>query len=511
MSGKTLKLRILDLCEAIAADIKTLFNVTTKLDNDFKIILEDENRLQITDYYSYDFRTKANYIKEGFNSIRVYHDNIARIGFFDVLKQSNNIRDNILVFKLNHNNGGVVKFKSLIMTKKSIIYSFNPIKNQLVEPLKVFKEDEWLYNVPYGISEIAVTFHEKDLSVTEIDYYSFTIGNIPYTFQIMLTNQPVPKIFMTGQGRQAVPDYGKIASFENYNLIRNSTGAHPSANFSKFVYEPQDFGSGHFVLDKPNMDVQLDDYYKYYQTGTYVVNFNVYCTNPNASHYSYFAPYDKDGIPIYAHEVVDTKVNETINAAESTTKKLVINGAKQETINLLKSYAKTPFAIIVPGKRFELSPGGIKLTNKYASGPIISPGISRAVILPSLTQNTNVKITINEVTRDITLEFLGSIEINKHVLSLINNNSEFISFAARTGTYLYFSLINTKIPTNPTTYVKSINAANPTGSSNPDNNVFNKAFKHAAYFKIGFVANANLINGEASKFVIQNYHLQYTG
>ena len=505
MSGKTLKQRILDLCEAIAADIKSLFKITAKLDNDFKIILEDENRLQITDYYSYDFKTKDNYIKEGFNSIRVYQDNIARIGFFDTLKQSNNIRDNILIFKLNHNNGGVIKFKSSILMKKSIIYAFDPIKKQLVEPLKVFKEDEWLYIVPYGTSEIAVTFHEKDLSATEVDYYSFTIGNIPYTFQIMLTNQRVPNIFMSG--KRSIPDHGKIASFENANLVRNSTGAHPSANFSKFVYEPIDFGSGQFVLDKPNMDVQLDDYYKYYQNGTYNISFTVYCTNPNAYHYSYFAAHDKDGIPIYAHEIVDTKINETINTAKSTTKKLVIRGAKQETIKLLKSFTNTTFAIIVPGKRFELTPDGIKLTNTYASGSIISPGLSRAVILSALRPNTHVKITINEVTRDITLEFLGTTEINKHVLNLINNNSEFISFAVHTATYLYVGLINSKIPTTSTTYYATVNAINPTGSSYPATNVFNKIFSHAAYVKIGFLANR--INGEASKLVIQNYHLGY--
>lgn len=506
MSGKTLTQRILDLCEAIAADIKSLFKITTKLDNDFKIILEDENRLQITDYYSYDFKTKDNYIKEGFNSIRVYHDNIARIGFFDTLNQSNNIRDNILIFKLNHNDGGVIKFKSLILMKKSIIYTFDPIKKQLVEPLKVFKEDEWLYNVPYGTSEIAVAFHEKNLSSTEVDSYSFTIGNIPYTFQIMLTNQQVPKIFMSSN--LSIPDYGKIASFENANLVRNSTGAHPSANFSKFVYEPIDFGSGQFVLDKLNMDVQLDDYYKYYQNGVYNVSFTVYCTNPNAYHYALFSPYDKDGIPIYAHEIVDTKINETINTTQSTTKKLVISGAKQETINLLKSFTTTAFAIIVPGKRFELTPDGIKLTNTYASGSIISPGISRAVIMPYLVANNHVKITINDVTRDITLEFRGTTEINKHILNLIKNNSEFISFAARNSTYLYLGLINSKVPTTSTTYYATINSSNPSGSSTPDTNVFNKIFSHAAYFKIGFLAN-RATSGAASKFVVQNYQLGY--
>lgn len=508
MSGKTLTQRILDLCEAIAADIKSLFKITTKLDNDFKIILEDENRLQITEYYSYDFATRDNFIKEGFKSIRVYRDNIARIGFFDNLKQSNNIRDNILIFKLNHNDGGVIKFKSHIMTKKSIIYAFDPITKQLVEPLKVFKEDEWLYNVPYGTSEIAVTFHEKNLSLTEVDCYSFTIGNIPYTFQIMLTNQRVPNIFT--RDNRSIPDYGKIASFENANLVRNSTGAHPSANFSKFVYEPIDFGSGQFVLDKPNMDVQLDDYYKYYQNGVYNVSFTVYCTNPNAYHYSYFAPYDKDGIPIYAHEIVDTKINETINTAQSTTKKLVILGAKQETIDLLKSITKNlkSFAIIVPGKRFELTPDGIKLTNTYASsGSIISPGLSRAAIIPYAVPNSHVKITINEVTRDITLEFLGSTEINKHVLNLIKNNSEFISFATRASRYLYFSLQYSKVPTTPTTYYATINASTPAGSSNPDSDVVNKIFSHAAYFKIGFITN--FTNAGAYKFVVQNYQLGY--
>ena len=503
MTTKTLVQRIHDLCVAIGNDLKSIKTAVDKntavnddQDKNIKVILEDPDRVKITDFYHYDTAKQESYLASGMTSLRLYHDKVYRLYFQDetVAQRSQPKNTTAIIFKLNHNNGGVIQLHSEIANKiagattsRSLrYYPCTVAKDKTLTPIPVFNAEKHLYFIPIGESEFAIAF-ENYINRYDYDFRAVDFILNGQNYEIYLSKHNLPYQF--SKTNQPKPDYGIIQSLDNSNLIRNSVGNLGKENFSQFNTNPINFGRAEFYTRDSWAVKPLDDYY-YWDKNAKSYDIQMTLSQTHSAYtktYAYIVPYDPDGLRMYAHTI--TERSEDILLPESTPTRLVISDEYGSgLVNYFKTIGNTKFALIIPGCRFiEEKTGKLNITDRHLCGAQFHPQVSQAIIAKDLVQGQHVKYTIVDDTT-VTIELLNGLSIPEPILELMQYG---FSVTKHDTAYCYYlpEVRNTSVPEPPTTYNASISTIYPYPNNDP-NYVFNKIFKnYAHYFKIGFLIN----------------------
>ena len=504
----TLIQRIRDLCAAIGKDLKTLKTAVDKntavnnaQDKNIKVSLEDPDRVKIVDFYHYDIKSKDSFLASGMTSLRLYHDKVYRLYFHDYTVSSANGMPNstVLVFKLNHTNGGVIQLgqkPGTIPKHNTLNYypcTISKDKKTLTK-IPVFNQAKNLYFIPSNEPEFAISFENRGDSHKEFKAIEFFLNDQKY--EVFLSKHRLPYQF--SRINQPTPDFGIVQSLDNANLIRNSVGTHlGKENFSQFNTNPINFGRAEFYTRDAWANKQLDDYYYWDKNAkTYTIQMTLSQSfSEYTKTYAYIAPYDPDGLPIHAHACTEREPD--VLLPESTPTRLVISDTKGSgLINYFNSINDDrEFAFVIGGGRFIEENGELKVTDTHLCGAKINRQLSQAVIATGLMlagpggsyEGYNGLYTIDSSKNQVIIEFLNGFSIPEPILKLMQHGFS-ITRHADANCYYLPKLLNSSIPETPTPYDATISTVNPSAP-----NAFNQAnrvFKnYAHYFKVGFLVN----------------------
>ena len=518
----TLIQRIRDLCVAIGNDLKTLKTAVVKntavnddQDKNIKVILEDPDRVKIVDFYHYDIMSEDSFLASGMTSLRLYHDKVYRLYFHDGTVSSQHATENstVLVFKLNHNKGGVIQLgqkPGTILKHHTLNYYPCTISDdkQTITKIPVFNQAENLYFIPSRETEFAISFENLGESHKEFRAIEFFLNDQKY--EVFLSKHRLPYQFSNQNPRK--PDFGIVQSLDNANanLIRNSVGNLGKENFSQFNTNPINFGRAEFYTREPWTDAQLDDYYYWDKSAksynirmTLSQSFSKYTTA-----YAYIMPYDADGLPIYAHAITDREPD--VLLPESTPTRLVISDTRGSGLinyfnNVVSDNSHKRFALVIGGGRFIEENGELKITDTHLCGAKINRQLSQALIATHLNlvpewasyEGVDIMYTIDSSKNQVIIEFFNGLSIPEPFLKLMEYG---FSVTQHDDNHYYLpNIFNTAIPEKPTSYNTTISTVGPypnTSTSNASIQV-NRIFKnYAHYFKIGFLVNR--FNGEVT-------------
>ena len=530
----TLIQRIRALCVAIGNDLKTLKMAVDKntavnadQDKNIKVILEDPDRVKIVDFYHYDTMIDESFLASGMTSLRLYHDKVYRLYFHDASVSSRHGTQNstVLVFKLNHNNGGVIHLGQKPATSlRHNTLNYYPCTisddKQTLTKIPVFNQEKNLYFIPVGRSEFAISFENHGESHKEFRAIEFFLNDQKY--EVFLSKHRLPHQF--GKFNQPRPDFGIIQSFDNAtNLIR--MGNLGKENFSQFDTNPINFGQAEFYTRDPWANKQLDDYYYWDKTAkSYTIQMSLSQSFSEYNRaYAYIMPCDPDGLPIHAHTI--TEREPFVLLPESTPTRLVISDTNGSgLINYFDSidpYDYNQYALIIGGARFIEENGELKITDTHLCGAKINRRLSQAVIAKGLRMLRKVPdwegagddatYTIDYSKNQVIIELRDDLWIPEPILKLMERGFSITQHDA--SFYFFPEIYNTVIPETPTSYNTvsgvvalgshipetptsyniTISTVNPYPNNNAATNGFskvNRVFKnYAHYFKIGFIVN----------------------
>ena len=506
----TLIQRIRDLCAAIGNDLKTLKTAVDKntavnnaQDKNIKVSLEDPDRVKIVDFYHYDITSKESFLASGMTSLRLYHDKVYRLYFHDYTVSSAQGMKNstVLVFKLNHNNGGVIQLgqkPGTIPKHNTLNYypcTISKDKKTLTK-IPVFDQAKNLYFIPSNESEFAISFENRVNSHKEFKAIEFFLNDQKY--EVFLSKHKLPYQF--SRINQPTPDFGIIQSLDNANLIRNSVGNLGKENFSQFNTNPINFGRAEFYTRDAWADKQLDDYY-YWDKNAKTYNIQMTLSQSFSEYtkaYAYIAPYDPDGLPIYAHACTEREPD--VLLPESTPTRLVISDKNGSgLINYFNSISDDYYySFVIGGARFIEENGELKVTDTHLCGAKINRQLSQAVIATNLWlanadnplyggESTTYKIDSSK--NQVIIEFLNGFSIPEPMLKLMQRGFSITRHADANCFYLP-EMINSGIPETPTPYNATISTVKPSVPNAFNQAQANRIFKnYAHYFKVGFLVN----------------------
>ena len=511
----TLIQRIRDLCAAIGNDLKTLKTAVDKntavnnaQDKNIKVSLEDPDRVKIVDFYHYDITTRQSFLASGMTSLRLYHDKVYRLYFHDyTVSSAHGIKNNtVLVFKLNHNNGGVIQLGQKPGTiPKHNTLNYYPCTisedKQTLTKIPVFNQAKNLYFIPSNESEFAISFENRGNSHKEFKAIEFFLNDQKY--EVFLSKHMLPYQF--SRINQPKPDFGIIQSLDNANanLIRNSVGNLGKENFSQFNTNPINFGRAEFYTRDAWADKRLDDYYYWDKNAkTYTIQMTLSQSySEYAKAYAYIAPYDPDGLPIHAHACTEREPD--VLLPESTPTRLVIsdkNGSGLinffNSINDNYDYYYSKFAFVIGGGRFIEENGELKVTDTHLCGAKINRQLSQAVIAANLwlipaweaSEYDNITYTIDSSKNQVIIECFNGFSIPEPMLKLMQHGFSITRHADANCFYLP-EMLNSSIPETPTLYDATISTVNPSAPNADNQAQVNRVFNYAHYFKVGFLVN----------------------
>ena len=507
----TLIQRIRDLCAAIGNDLKTLKTAVDKnttvnnaQDKNIQVSLEDPDRLKIVDFYHYDIMSEDSFLASGMTSLRLYHDKVYRLYFHDyTVSSAHGIQNStVLVFKLNHNNGGVIQLgqkPGTIPKHNTLNYypcTISKDKKRTLTKIPVFNQAKNLYFIPSNEPEFAISFENRGNSHKEFKAIEFFLNDQKY--EVFLSKHRLPYQF--SRINKPTPDFGIVQSLDNANLIRNSVGNLGKENFSQFNTNPINFGRAEFYTRDAWANKQLDDYYYWDKNAkTYTIQMTLSQSfSEYTKAYAYIAPYDPDGLPIHAHACTEREPD--VLLPESTPTRLVISDTNGSgLINYFNRrvndvYYYRQFAFVIGGGRFIEENGELKVTDTHLCGAKINRQLSQAVIATGLwltgpvgsNEGYNGMYTIDSSKNQVIIEFLNGFSIPEPILKLMQHG---FSITRHLGAIFYLpEMFNSVIPETPTPYDATISTVNPSAP-----NAFNQAnrvFKnYAHYFKVGFLVN----------------------
>ena len=509
----TLIQRIRDLCAAIGNDLKTLKTAVDKntavnnaQDKDIKVSLEDPDRVKIVDFYHYDITTRQSFLASGMTSLRLYHDKVYRLYFHDSTVSSANGMKNstVLVFKLNHSNGGVIQLgqkPGTIPKHNTLNYypcTISADKRTLTK-IPVFNQAKNLYFIPSNESEFAISFENRGNSHKEFKAIEFFLNDQKY--EVFLSKHMLPYQF--SMWNHPKPDFSIIqSSLDNANLIRNSVGNLGKENFSQFNTNPINFGRAEFYTRDAWADKQLDDYYYWDKNAkTYTIQMTLSQSfSEYTKAYAYIAPYDPDGLPIHAHACTEREPD--VLLPESTPTRLVISDKNGSgLINFFNSvnndFYYSPFAFVIGGGRFIEENGELKVTDTHLCGAKINRQLSQAVIAANLwlipewaaSEYDQTTYTIDSSKNQVIIKCSDGFSIPEHFLKLMQHGFS-ITRHADANCFYFPKMLNSDIPETPTPYNATISTVNPSPLPPDDFNQANRVFKNCAhYFKVGFLVN----------------------
>ena len=533
----TLIQRVRDLCVAIGVDLKTIKTAVDKntavnnnQDKTIKTILEDPDRVKIVDFYHYDTMSAESFLASGMTSLRLYHDKVYRLYFHDPTVSSRDGIQNstVLVFKLNHNKGGVIQLgqkPGTILKHNTLNYYPCTISDdkQTITKIPVFNQEENLYFIPSRESEFAISFENRGETHKEFKAIEFFLNDQKY--EVFLSKHRLPHQFAK-YFNQPKPDFGIIqSSFDNVNanLIRNSVGNLGKENFSQFDTNPINFGQAEFYTRDSWTNKQLDDYYYWDKTAkTYTIqmtlsqSFSEYTTA-----YAYIMPCDPDGLPIYAHTI--TEREPFVLLPESTPTRLVISDTNGSGLisyfDSIDPYDYNQYALIIGGARFIEENGELKITDTHLCGAKINRRLSQAVIAKSLRMvpdwagagGDDATYTIDYSKNQVIIELRDDLCIPEPILKLMErgfsitqHDASFYFFPeiyntvipetpASYNTVAGMLALGSHIPETPTSYNITISTAGPYPNTSAATNAYSKVNRvfqnYAHYFKIGFLVN----------------------
>ena len=482
-----------------AVDKNTAVNNTQ--DKDIKLSLEDPDRVKIVDFYHYDITSEDSFLASGMTSLRLYHDKVYRLYFHDyTVSSAHGIQNStVLVFKLNHNNGGVIQLGQKPGTiPKHNTLNYYPCTiskdKQTITKIPFFNQaTKNLYFIPSNESEFAISFENRGNSHKEFKAIEFFLNDQKY--EVFLSKHRLPYQF--SRINQPTPDFGIIQSLDNANLIRNSVGNLGKENFSQFNTNPINFGRAEFYTRDAWADKQLDDYYYWDKNAkTYTIQMTLSQSfSEYTKAYAYIAPYDPDGLPIHAHACTEREPD--VLLPESTPTRLVISDTNGSSglINYFKSVSDDYYySFVIGGGRFIEENGELKVTDTHLCGAKINRQLSQAVIATNLSLTPDwasyegsTKYTIDSSKNQVIIEFLNGFSIPEPMLKLMQHGFSITRQAGANCFYLP-EMLNSSIPETPTLYNATISTVNPSAPNafNQSNRIFKN---YAHYFKVGFLVN----------------------
>ena len=507
----TLIQRIHDLCVAIGNDLKTLKTAVDKntavngdQDKNIKVSLEDPDRVKIVDFYHYDTMSEDSFLASGMTSLRLYHDKVYRLYFHDYSVSSRHATKNntVLVFKLNHNKGGVIQLgqkPGTILKHNTLNYYPCTISEdkQTITKIPVFNQEENLYFIPNRHSEFAISFENRGESHKEFRAIEFFLNDQKY--EVFLSKYRLPHQF--SNFNQPKPDFGIIQSFDKTNFIR--MGNLGKENFSQFDTNPINFGQAEFYTRDPwGANKQLDDYYYWDKTAkTYTIQMTLSQSfTEYTKTYAYIMPCDPDGLPIYAHTI--TEREPFVLLPESTPTRLVISDTNGSGLisyfDSIDPYDYNQYALIIGGARFIEENGELKITDTHLCGAKIDRRLSQAVIAKGLRMvpdwagaGDDATYTVDYSKNQVIIELRDDLWIPEPILKLMERGFSITQHGA--SFYFFPEIRNTAIPETPTSYNITISTVNPYPNNNAATNAYSKVNRvfqnYAHYFKIGFLVN----------------------
>ena len=527
----TLIQRIHDLCVAIGNDLKTLKTAVDKntavngdQDKNIKVSLEDPDRVKIVDFYHYDTMSEDSFLASGMTSLRLYHDKVYRLYFHDYSVSSRHATKNntVLVFKLNHNKGGVIQLgqkPGTILKHNTLNYYPCTISEdkQTITKIPVFNQEENLYFIPNRHSEFAISFENRGESHKEFRAIEFFLNDQKY--EVFLSKYRLPHQF--SNFNQPKPDFGIIQSFDKTNFIR--MGNLGKENFSQFDTNPINFGQAEFYTRDPwGANKQLDDYYYWDKTAkTYTIQMTLSQSfTEYTKTYAYIMPCDPDGLPIYAHTI--TEREPFVLLPESTPTRLVISDTNGSGLisyfDSIDPYDYNQYALIIGGARFIEENGELKITDTHLCGAKIDRRLSQAVIAKGLRMvpdwagaGDDATYTVDYSKNQVIIELRDDLWIPEPILKLMERGFSITQHDA--SFYFFPEIYNTVIPETPTSYNTvsgmlalgshipetptsyniTISTVNPYPNNNAATNAYSKVNRvfqnYAHYFKIGFLVN----------------------
>ena len=504
----TLIQRIHALCVAIGNDLKTLKTAVDKntavngdQDKNIKVSLEDPDRVKIVDFYHYDIMSEESFLASGMTSLRLYHDKVYRLYFRDyTVSSAHGIQNStVLVFKLNHNSGGVIQLgqkPGTIPKHNTLNYYPCTISDdkQTLTKIPVFNQEENLYFIPNRHSEFAISFENRGESHKEFKAIEFFLNDQKY--EVFLSKYRLPHQF--SNFNYPKPDFGIVQSLDNANLIRNSVGNLGNENFSQFNTNPINFGRAEFYTRDAWADKQLDDYY-YWDKKAKSYNIQMTLSQSFSEYtkaYAYIAPYDPDGLPIYAHTI--TEREPFVLLPESTPTRLVISDTNGSGLisyfDSIDPYDYNQYALIIGGARFIEENGELKITDTHLCGAKINRQLSQAVIAKGLRMvpdwagaGDDATYTVDYSKNQVIIELRDDLWIPEPILKLMQHGFSITRHGGANCFYLP-EMLNSGIPETPTPYDATISTVNPSAPNalNEANRIFKN---YAHYFKIGFLVN----------------------
>lgn len=533
----TLIQRIHDLCVAIGNDLKTLKTAVDKntavngdQDKNIKVSLEDPDRVKIVDFYHYDTMADESFLTSGMTSLRLYHDKVYRLYFHDYSVSSRHATKNntVLVFKLNHNKGGVIQLgqkPGTILKHNTLNYYPCTISEdkQTITKIPVFNQEENLYFIPNRHSEFAISFENRGESHKEFRAIEFFLNDQKY--EVFLSKYRLPHQF--SNFNQPKPDFGIIQSFDKTNFIR--MGNLGKENFSQFDTNPINFGQAEFYTRDPwGANKQLDDYYYWDKTAkTYTIQMTLSQSfTEYTKTYAYIMPCDPDGLPIYAHTI--TEREPFVLLPESTPTRLVISDTNGSGLisyfDSIDPYDYNQYALIIGGARFIEENGELKITDTHLCGAKIDRRLSQAVIAKGLRMvpdwagaGDDATYTVDYSKNQVIIELRDDLWIPEPILKLMERGFSITQHDA--SFYFFPEIYNTVIPETPTSYNTvsgmlalgshipetptsyniTISTVNPYPNNNAATNAYSKVNRvfqnYAHYFKIGFLVNRFSFSG----------------
>ena len=512
----TLIQRIRDLCAAIGNDLKTLKTAVDKntavnnaQDKDIKLSLEDPDRVKIVDFYHYDIMSEDSFLASGMTSLRLYHDKVYRLYFHDYTTASAHGIQNstVLVFKLNHNSGGVIQLGQKPGTiPKHNTLNYYPCTisedRQTITKIPVFNQAKNLYFIPSNESEFAISFENRGNSHKEFKAIEFFLNDQKY--EVFLSKHKLPYQF--SRTNQPTPDFSIIQSLDNANLIRNSVGNLGKENFSQFNTNPINFGRAEFYTRDAWADKQLDDYYYWDKNAkTYTIQMTLSQSfSEYTKAYAYIAPYDPDGLPIHAHACTEREPD--VLLPESTPTRLVISDTNDSGLidffhSINDDYYYRQFAFVIGGGRFIEENGELKVTDTHLCGAKINRQLSQAVIATNLwltpwwepNDYASTMYTLDYSNNQVIIECLNGFSIPEHMLKLMQHGFS-ITRHGVANCFYFPEMLDSNIPETPTPYDATISTVNPSAPNafiyDVDFNQADRVFKnYAHYFKVGFLVN----------------------
>ena len=527
----TLIQRIHDLCVAIGNDLKTLKTAVDKntavngdQDKNIKVSLEDPDRVKIVDFYHYDTMSEDSFLASGMTSLRLYHDKVYRLYFHDYSVSSRHATKNntVLVFKLNHNKGGVIQLgqkPGTILKHNTLNYYPCTISEdkQTITKIPVFNQEENLYFIPNRHSDFAISFENRGESHKEFRAIEFFLNDQKY--EVFLSKYRLPHQF--SNFNQPKPDFGIIQSFDKTNFIR--MGNLGKENFSQFDTNPINFGQAEFYTRDPwGANKQLDDYYYWDKTAkTYTIQMTLSQSfTEYTKTYAYIMPCDPDGLPIYAHTI--TEREPFVLLPESTPTRLVISDTNGSGLisyfDSIDPYDYNQYALIIGGARFIEENGELKITDTHLCGAKIDRRLSQAVIAKGLRMvpdwagaGNDATYTVDYAKNQVIIELRDDLWIPEPILKLMERGFSITQHDA--SFYFFPEIYNTVIPETPTSYNTvsgmlalgshipetptsyniTISTVNPYPNNNAATNAYSKVNRvfqnYAHYFKIGFLVN----------------------